>query len=252
MKKYKLIKEYPGSENLETIAWIDGYKTHFNGNEYIDEIIEFDNYPEFWQEVIEKEYEILSFKDKYSNLVVNKTNHQYLYQGKSRGMEVSLDFCLGRAKKYWDIYSIKRLSDGEIFTIDDKTKYGTITEFYLTHDNFIVYKTSTGSSGVNISLWKKTKKPLFTTEDGVDIFEGNEYTFVRSNYSYKTCIAISSHESSKLSNDYLGDFSTKEAAEEYILINKPCLSINDIKTLRYKNLMIYDEDLKQLVKSKTK
>ena len=54
-------------------------------------------------------------------------------------------------------------------------------------------------------------------------------------------------------------FSTKEAAENYILFNKPCLSINDIATV-YKTANQFPEDrpnsqgnlLLNLVKSKIK
>lgn len=47
MKKYKLIKIYPGSPILGTI-W--EYRTK-----------DFSNYPEFWQEVIEKEYQMVKY-----------------------------------------------------------------------------------------------------------------------------------------------------------------------------------------------
>lgn len=44
-------------------------------------------------------------------------------------------------------------------------------------------------------------------------------------------------------------FSTKEKAEEYIIMNKPCLSINDVLSVGQR--VIVDEGkLKQIVKSK--
>lgn len=48
--------------------------------------------------------------------------------------------------------------------------------------------------------------------------------------------------------DYL-KFSTKEAAEEYILMNKPCLSINDVNS-DFSITKYRMKQLKKLVKSR--
>jgi hypothetical protein len=97
MKKYKLIKQYPGSVELGTIV----EKCSFTGSGVIGNnklytnkkgfgVESPENYPEFWEEVVEKDYEILISR------VVTK-----------------------------EILSVKRLSDGEVFTIGDRAK--TIT-----------------------------------------------------------------------------------------------------------------------------
>lgn len=52
MKRYKLIKEYPGSPDL---GWIS------NNN--------WKGYPEFWEEVTEKDYEILLLKNKRGTII---------------------------------------------------------------------------------------------------------------------------------------------------------------------------------------
>jgi len=90
MKKFKLIKKYPGSPNLGTTCEERNNKSsfcyYFEGEKNIgitkDQV---ENQPEYWEEVIEKDYEIL----------------------KTCPIE-------GR------IYSVKRLSDGEVFTVGDK------------------------------------------------------------------------------------------------------------------------------------
>lgn len=64
-------------------------------------------------------------------------------------------------------------------------------------------------------------KILFRTEDDVDIFEGDRVYSVTPNF----CIGYSG--SLKYKPIQLC-FSTKEAVEEYILMNKPSLSINDV------------------------
>lgn len=98
-------------------------------------------------------------------------------------------------------------------------------------------------------------KILFRSEDGVDIFEGDDVwgieiitwdVFKRNSLTDPKSV---------LENWLHGKFSTKEKAEDYILMNKPCLSINDIKpwyikwrTSFTKNSLI--EGLEELVKSK--
>lgn len=97
---------------------------------------------------------------------------------------------------------------------------------------------------------EKIKQPLFTTEDGVDIFEGDSY------YSYNLELDISSKFDSaclKISGKNTDNkyFSTKEKAEEYILMNKPCLSLNDVLKLSIDTEYSYTfQKLKELVKSK--
>jgi len=82
--------------------------------------------------------------------------------------------------------------------------------------------------------------PLFKTEDGVDIFEGDKVYFVNiTNQRFNIDICLQAD----LYKSHLLYFSTKEKAEEYILMNKPCLSINNV-------LGIYNDPLikSQLIK----
>ena len=71
MKKYKLIKKYPASPVLGIVIHKGGNKIYSHIGDYyhssgqnvhlLNSTIE--NSPEFWEEVVEKEYEILSFID---------------------------------------------------------------------------------------------------------------------------------------------------------------------------------------------
>lgn len=82
MKKYKLIKEYPGSpklgteiinnENVNSAHTLD--KTHYYNGYKIQE------YPEFWEEVVEKDYEILSYISKLKDCIV-EVNNEWLEHG---------------------------------------------------------------------------------------------------------------------------------------------------------------------------
>ena len=101
MKKYKLIKEYPGSLSLGTITSSESKTDLWKGTNY------YDKYPEYWEEVVEKDYEIISWTAKDCNSIVIK------------GSELPHTPCSLPAG-YWRIHSVKRLSDGEVFTIGDK------------------------------------------------------------------------------------------------------------------------------------
>jgi hypothetical protein len=99
-------------------------------------------------------------------------------------------------------------------------------------------------------------KPLFTTEDGVDVFLeiGQEFFTIGDNWTLsKTKITENNLGFDFVKyNSYMRKiFSTKEAAEEFIVENKPCLSYNEIT-----NIMPWIVEskikLKELVKSKFK
>lgn len=114
-------------------------------------------------------------------------------------------------------------------------------------------------------FWKELKEPLFQTEDGIDMYEDDTYWTLRTkdndwlfedkvvkniNYFYS-----SEKDYSKTTGIYY--FSTKKAAENYIICNKPCLSLNEIldtfRTVYGKDSIHYHcfkTNLKSLIKSK--
>ncbi len=254
MKKYKLIKEYPNGPSLNAEAIPNDNSGYCNYTHkimvikgqatfgYINQNM-LERYPQFWEEVIEKDYEILQLKGK-NNVILDIKNYH------------NVDTCWNSLSKVLEIHSIKRLSDGEIFTIGDKIhNYGEITEMFLDKS----YKTGVGIRSsiigcIGLGSIEKTKQPIFTTEDGVDIFEDD----------YVVCLDISDKcprlaspkhlVNSKIDKyNYKGDpyiyFSTKEASEDYILLNIPCLSINDLsKVLTLSNRPL--KELQKLVKSR--
>lgn len=316
MKKYKLIKKYPGSPMLGTVLVMkcNGWYESESSNQYphSPEVIE--NNPEFWEEVIKypigtkvvdtwtnsiyeknnedwiisnsspkytineseigkgkrfelveepkKDYEILSF---YAKNIGGKdeVNKHYIWYETSKGsnlwsrmQNITSPYTTGEIlkNKNYAIHSVRRLSDNEILTIGDKTNHGTIKEFEVCTDNRILlsflelfclpcYLDAKGS------LPKKLKV-LFTTEDGVDIREGDEYwvyDYGELNNIHKVNRASCTHTGDGINRKY---FSTKEKAEEYILLNKPCLSINDIEFLKNECHVYWNEKLKKLVKSR--
>lgn len=248
MKKYKLIKEYPGSPELGTIIGELNYKKGNNDIVCIEPFL-----GEFWEEIIEKDYEILSFNTGafYNFIAELQNNGTYNGTSKSHAFE---QLSNGR----WTIQSIKRLSDGQIFTIgdivtermSDKTNV-TIKRFNI-HSNKLIVEVSKYSLNTTVELifLNKVKEPLFTTEDGVDIYEGDYCSHV--NISDLTKRARTSYNTGNSYNPKITKyFSTEEAAEEYILMNKPCLSILDVLDSQ-DNTYFLANKLKQLVKQKLK
>lgn len=186
MKTYKLIKEYPGSPELGTIVNRKCTTDIWKGTTY------YETYPEFWQEVIEKDYEIL-----ISRVVPKK------------------------------ILSVKRLSDGEVFTVGDKVK---VTDFgSIKNIDGITYEN--GNTSLKEGAWisyntgmshldgvKKVKQPIFLTHDGEDIFDGDKVWYVnKENFYYDYIIT---HSEVKFYSDLNAYFLTREEAEDYIKKNK--------------------------------
>jgi hypothetical protein len=216
MRKFKLIKEYPGSPKLGKIEKVPRFPRADNDELYFH----ITKYPEFWEEVVEKDYEILKF-------ILPGGNILHIQNAKN-----PLEFMLNNSNTY-KIYSIKRLSDGEVFSIGDKLETGIIKQFYLPDNiqkEITIYVTK-DDEDTYLSEAVKFKKPLFTTEDDVDIFEGDNVHFVCEEYDYHYVKNVNDTHCGLINCGKKGVykiFPTKEKAEEYILMNKPCLSINDI------------------------
>lgn len=97
-------------------------------------------------------------------------------------------------------------------------------------------------------------KPLFRTEDGVDIYLDDPYVWVNEDWELIKTVAQQHHTSAKAHTGckYAADFSTKKAAEDYILLNKPCLSIKDILNISDTHGNYNLSDLEAIVKLKLK
>lgn len=96
----------------------------------------------------------------------------------------------------------------------------------------------------------KQNPVLFTTEDGVDIKQYEDYYYIQK-HSFKIQYihsAQSKSEEYKRTLETLIYFKSKEKAEEYILLNKSCLSYNDLKGIEIKSTS--RETIKEIIKSK--
>lgn len=158
------------------------------------------------------------------------------------------------------IHSVKRLSDGEIFTLGDYIQYGKITRFSMnsTNEYFGVNTDNNNQIWTNITCITKSKTPLFISEDGMKIYKGDTIYYVETtdepphNYiPYKLTVQNSGRFTS---DSTVFAFSTQENAEDWIISNKPCLTYNDLLPLwdknRNKSKSFFFTELRKLIKNK--
>ncbi len=243
-RQFKLIKEYPGSPGLNTSVTFKKGRYYEDNKSHRKELVE--NNPDFWEKVEEKYYEILSFNDvKVKDIDDDGAFVHNRFDNKWCPSKDSLQYLI----ETYGIKSVKRLSDNVVFTIGDSIKTGEIKKFYLPSgiQKEVTLWVTMSDEDTYLSEATHKPKPLFTTEDGVDIFEGNSYVKLNSHTSWDI---VTGFISEGAHGSYTGlKFSTKEKAEEYVLMNKPCLSINDVlgKTKYPGNWCV---TLKELVESK--
>lgn len=186
-----------------------------------------------WKEIIEKDYKILT-------LIGNKNNENY------KNIIIK---CEGANKKepndHWDINSVQRLCDLEVFTVGDNVENFNFKGYKIENidlsDNTIFFRCKIDDhTTFHISLKeaKRYKTPLFTTQDGVDIYEDyngvihnvcnlGSFEYVPTNFKSYTSILNKDFDYYTKNKNWLF-FSTKEKAQEYIDLNKPKYSFNDI------------------------
>ena len=228
MKSYELVKCYPGSLEVGSIVKDNGTGVYFQKGNNLDTFSasKIEGYPEFWQEVKEKDYEILS--------VIGNSNHhapKTVVNQMKLGGYPNLD---KHAENIgWDILSVKRISDGEIFNVGDNFMFDTnspsikeIIDFKISNNTIDVGYYSRDKYYYKLNGIKKAKQKLFTTENGVDIFEGDDYFYIST--EHWITVNINHSKSIDLSSTFKA-FSTKEAAEEYIEMNKPKFSLEDVR-----------------------
>jgi hypothetical protein len=164
MKKYKLIKVYPGIDT-EYISVGDTF-TEQGNNSYVQEEKkqlfrycvskrEVENCPEFWEEVKEKEWEIIE---------VRRVDGSDYTKDKDKIRRYLTTLVIGN-QIYWFIHSIKRLSDGEVFTIGDtiycpnilQRNEATIISFEMRGESILV-KTNWHLIGADLRSVKKIEK----------------------------------------------------------------------------------------------
>lgn len=242
MKKFKLIKTYPGSPELGTIIERECRHYCIDKNTHL-RYPNIENYPEFWEEMIEKDYEIMSFILNSNGAILTKrSNGRYVYGDTSIVGKYTEEDILSNDRKRTDweedeegfgysVHSVKRLIDGEVFTVGDmcnpigEYSYNKkpIAKIWFTDDGSL--RIDSDNYTLSIGGIEHSKTPLFTTEDGVDIYDGDKYYYITSNFRMVILRTAKDHEA--LANGGKR-FSTKERAERCVYNNKEQFSLNDI------------------------
>lgn len=274
MKKYKLLQTYPGLTG--SIEEGDTVEYYFNWDLYGKENLCYvgltkdvvENNPKFWKKVVEKDYEVIS--------IVDKNNSKDIRKAVGWGNMDSDWLEKVAVGDPWIIRSVKRLSDGELFILGDAAKTITsrgqhkINNFKIKQkainkdkktgelirdgiDRIWVYW-GNDEGGNWLDKIEHCIKPLFITEDGKEIFEGDIFYWIPKNFD---CVFTSTAKKGTTQTDSnrYKKFSKKETAVEYFLMNSPCLSVNDVfriypqfKKGCSKTLTNHAEDLIRLVR----
>lgn len=253
MVKYRLIKEYPDSPKLGSIikpiscGYYNWFVVTGDLRPHLCMLLTIKNpsdFPEFWEKVEDRDYEILSYECLNSD--GSSANRRQIFNKNSDGSfswsvvkysENTIKSNPWKSKEGgYVIHSIKRLSDGEIFSVGDKVTYidkssysnYIIGDFFIKKDKLLVR-----SEGFLICEYlediKKAKQPLFITDDGKELFLGDTFYSTDTKYTENEFI-IRPYKIDEFFNKhiYKNSFSTKEAAQKWIDENKPKYSKKQI------------------------
>jgi len=175
-----------------------------------------------------------------------------VYNPSFRSSNLSLDHCLSGG---FNIFSVQRESDLETYTVGDHVSGGVIKEISFKRGE-MVFDFEDGSKALG-SKFELLNKPLFKTKDEVNVFKGQvvySVDYVGSSF------LITPMEASLVTTPK-NHFYLRNNAEDYIILEDPCLSIKDIQTvyvsakegyLKNGSEFSYLGKLKDLVKSKSK
>jgi hypothetical protein len=142
----------------------------------------------------------------------------------------------------YNIHSVKRVSDGKIFTVGQSIKCGLnhawvkkIISIDLEESSNKIHLIVEGpSDSITYKYYLcdvDTVERLLKSVDGVELFEGDRvYGIYADNWKVFDLRLEKDNGVHKEKWEH-GKFSSKEAAQEYILMNKPCLSVQQVKNI---------------------
>jgi len=240
MIQYKLISEYPGSPEIGTIHTYNAGDLGSDSNYEWRGTNFYDAHPKFWQKVEEQKYEIGKwYRNSVGLFCVTKVENYIVY---------AYGFC----REIWtdsESFPMQKYQEDDVLACDEEIEKALICEakkrgykngcFVLPlwetpRDSWALLGNRFEYRGECLYLsscifkdgkWAEIieqKQPLFTTEDGVEIFESNTYWSVTDDFKL-----LVTH-SARILDYKIRAFSTKEKAEEWILYNKSVLSLNDL------------------------
>lgn len=260
LNKYKLIQRYPSLPDWIEEGMIASQSTDSNSDVYavaqfetkpynarVFTAEEIENHPDYWEKVIERDYEIQSFRrtngDRDIFTILSDgtywwKNESYIGEGMSLQSMLNVGACVENGD--FEILSVKRLSDGEVFTLGDETNKGVIKSFEH-YDEVCHCKVFSGLDVYNGDI-NKLKHPIFTTEDDVNIYEGDEYWYVPNSFDCIGHVYDAYKNVTQSKNKTY--FSTREKAEKYLKDNRASYEILSIKEKDGDNRVLKVKDFK--------
>lgn len=227
MEKYKLVGQYPERKKGD-VAFYNPNKCMNNfiwesDGKSIPRDFQPDVTPDWFEKI---SYKILSFINQSGDLFNISEDGNFRY----KSWDISKFFTeydlIRLVEDTVFIHSVQRFSDGEIFTIGDKIiSYKTVKEIVKINipqntKNDIGFTTKKENICINGYQYlfedkvEKFKQSLFTTEDCVDVYEGDSWFYVAEGHTdiRKTNTLIYLGTSCKT----VKSFSTQKAAEDWI------------------------------------
>lgn len=147
---------------------------------------------------------------------------------------------------HFSIHTVKCLSTGETLTVGDDTNMGKIEKFKIgavNQNNMYVFIQFDDTYELE-HVKKVVKKPIFTTLDGVEIFEGMSYAYIDGNKIKEK----KSADKYSGKDDLKKYFSTRQTAEQYLIENTSCLSFKDLE--RYIITVFLQDNIIKIIKDK--
>ncbi len=248
------------NNNFWTDELVKEFAQRWHGDKSFDEVVNelmpraIEKFKESKTKPEHKDYEILSYRNP--NSFTDIPNADII---NAKGSEANI-----AVLRNYPIHSVLRKSDGDIISIGDIDGFANskVMRIYIENGKMCIL-TETGWN--YLDKFKKVKQPIpLFTEDGVRVFNFCSKAFVvfiKDGYGFEPFNFIPQRWTVDTTANYFGNvkyFSTEEAAKEFCLLNKPCLSLKDIEDNileyhgeNYKGLFkIEIENLKQLAKSK--
>lgn len=233
-KKYKLLKEYPALPNNykkgDIVTKVSGQPFYNKSKESLKRIPKdhVEGFPEYWKRV-DNTFEIVEMKFTPRDEIYKVEGNKVIAPNKHLPKVDLL-----RLYNQWEIYSIKRMGDGEIFTIGDTVNdtqspfSGKIKTFAWKGEHKVTYRLS-GSHGFHVNLQNAEHLYYIETEDGEVKYEGDRCYFVKiigDKYIKGTKMNLNSEE------DYSNYkfFAHKESRDDYYEGNINKYSMDEIRS----------------------
>lgn len=250
MKKYKLVKCYPGSPDLNTEVH-QGISTLYyygNGDGFSSNITIVEQNPEFWEKVKElpeyvkctKSHKSISGFEFIKNIVYIVSSEGFVGSSSSKFKHIYVNSPTGE-----EIFELatKEDYDKQELLAEATRRYPVGTDYITKHINslktvrgdFTYYKSIDGVTDHNGGYvyhngkWAEIVPSFeYTTEDGVKITDEKQTVFGMGVKSFD----LYAWKAKSIAKQYkIKWFSTEKVRDEYIKENKPMYSRSDMKNL---------------------